>query len=189
MSPTHRHHQPAARETTRKLIEDASASTVRAEAGNFSQIYPNNYSFDGPQDSDSDSESEEAYRRRIQEETAKEKDVIGTSSPSEVHPVYSLSELRLLPRYILCTACRNFVSFRGTSCVYSLSELRLLTRYILCTACRNFVSIPRYILCTACRNFVSLRGTSCILIEILNPTGVHSVVHPAEDNKASQPLQ
>jgi uncharacterized CHY-type Zn-finger protein len=99
------------------------------------------------------------------------------------------SELRLLPRYILCTACRNFVSFRGTSCVYSLSELRLLTRYILCTACRNFVSIPRYILCTACRNFVSLRGTSCILIEILNPTGVHSVVHPAEDNKASQPLQ
>jgi hypothetical protein len=56
------------------------------------------------------------------------------------------SELRLLPRYILCTACRNFVSFRGTSCVqlvgtsspsevhpvYSLSELRLLPRYILC---------------------------------------------------------
>jgi hypothetical protein len=63
-------------DSERSISVDASASTVIAEAGNFSQIYPNNDSTNGLQDSDSDSESEDAYRRRIQQETAKEEEFI-----------------------------------------------------------------------------------------------------------------
>jgi hypothetical protein len=86
------------------------------------------------------------------------------------------SELRLLPRYILCTACRNFVSFRGTSCVQLVGTSSPSEVHPVCTACRNFVSLRG----TSCVQLVGtsspFRGTSCVqLVGTSSPYEVHPV--------------
>jgi hypothetical protein len=58
---------------------DASASTIRAEAGHLADIYSVNSTVNGPslgQHSDSESENEEDYVRRIQVVISKERDLM-----------------------------------------------------------------------------------------------------------------